>query len=202
MTTSDLWQQTSDTFSKDSLQRQIYGVAIGIVTNNQDPQNLGRVKVKFPWLDEQIESNWIRIAAPMAGKGRGVYFLPEVEDEVLLIFEHGDIRFPYIIGGLWNGQDQPPIDNQDGKNNIRLIKSRSGQTIRLDDSEGQEKIEIFDKNGENKITWDTANQAITITAAQDITLTATQGTIKLNAKTIEMQATGEMKLQGQPINLN
>ena len=98
-----------------------YGVVVGIVTNNQDPNNMARVRVKFPWLSDDNESWWARMAVPMAGSGRGSYFLPEVDDEVLVAFEHGDVRSPYIVGGLWNGKDSPPANNSDGKNNIRVI---------------------------------------------------------------------------------
>jgi uncharacterized protein involved in type VI secretion and phage assembly len=197
---------------------RIYGVVIGIVTNNQDPDKLARVKVKFPWLSQDDESYWARIAAPMAGKERGIYFLPEVDDEVLVVFEQGDLRFPYIIGALWNGKDTPPTNNEDGKNNLRMIKSRSGHTIRLNDEEGKEKIEIIDKSGKNSFAIDTANNAITITSDRDINLTATQGTIKLEAQKLEfkssaqskieagagmdIKASGTMNLKGATINLN
>ncbi|NET04235.1 MAG: phage tail protein [Symploca sp. SIO2B6] len=173
----------------------IYGVVIGVVTNNEDPENLGRVKIKFPWLSEADESDWARIATPMAGKERGIYFLPEVNDEVLVAFVHGDIRFPYVLGMLWNGQDQPPANNEDGKNNIRLIQSRSGHMVRLNDQEGKETIEIIDKSGKNSLIFDTAKNAIAITANQDITLSTTQGTIKLEAKTIEIKSTADSKIE-------
>ncbi|NER30178.1 MAG: phage tail protein [Symploca sp. SIO1C4] len=173
----------------------IYGVVIGVVTNNEDPENLGRVKIKFPWLSEADESDWARIATPMAGKERGIYFLPEVNDEVLVAFVHGDIRFPYVLGMLWNGQDQPPANNEDGKNNIRLIQSRSGHMVRLNDQEGKETIEIIDKSGKNSLIFDTAKNAIAITANQDITLSATQGTIKLEARSIEIKSTADSKIE-------
>ena len=84
---------------------RFYGVVVGIVTNNQDPENMHRVKVRFPWLSNDVESNWARVAAPMAGKGRGAYFLPEVDDEVLVAFEHGQVDHPFVVGCLWNGKD-------------------------------------------------------------------------------------------------
>ena len=197
---------------------RIYGVVVGVVTNNQDPDKLGRVKVKFPWLSNEDESYWARIAAPMAGKDRGAYFLPEVDDEVLVVFERGDLRFPYILGGLWNGQDTPPANNEDGKNNVRVIKSRSGHVIRLNDEEGKEKIEITDKQQKNYLTINVAENTITLTADKDITLSAPQGTIKLDAQKIEIKsstdskieagagidikASATMNLKGATINLN
>src|SRR4029450_10081092 len=83
--------------------QRFYGVAIGIVTNNQDPENLHRVKLRFPWLDGATESHWARVATPMAGNKRGLYFLPEVDDEVLVAFEHGSIDFPYVMGSVCDG---------------------------------------------------------------------------------------------------
>ncbi len=73
----------------------------------------------------------------MAGAGRGLYILPEVDDEVLVAFEHGNPSTPYVLGGLWNGKDKPPEANSDGKNNMRVLKSRSGHVIRLDDTAGR-----------------------------------------------------------------
>jgi uncharacterized protein involved in type VI secretion and phage assembly len=174
---------------------RISGVVVGVVTNTQDPAGLGRVKVKFPWLSDSEESFWARVATPMAGKGRGFYFLPEVEDEVLLAFEQGDARFPYVLGALWNGQDKPPESNENGENNIRSIRSRSGHVIRLNDTDGEEKIEILDKSGKNTIVIDTAKNTITMTSEKDITLSASKGTIKLDAQKIEIKSSAETKIE-------
>jgi len=191
----NLFDVLLDTDNQRHAANRLYGVMIGVVTNNQDPEGMGRVKVQFPWLSEVDESNWARIAAPMAGKERGMYFLPEVDDEVLVAFEHGDVRFPYILGALWNGQDLPPTTNDDGKNNLRVIKSRSGHIIRLNDEDGQEKIEIVDKSAKNSIVFDTANNTITITTDKDITLAAAQGTIKLEAQKIELTSSADTKIE-------
>ena len=176
---------------------RIYGVVVGVVTNNQDPDKLGRVKVRFPWLGDNDESSWARLATPMAGKERGLYFLPEVDDEVLVVFEHGDLRFPYILGGLWGGKDRPPIDNSDGKNHVRLIRSRSGHTISLNDRDGQETIEIIDKTQKNKITIDTAKNTISIVADKDITLSAPQGKITLAAQELELKSSASTKIESK-----
>ena len=176
------------------LTHRFSGVVVGVVTNNQDPDGLGRVKIKFPWLSDADESQWARMVAPMAGADRGVYFLPEVDDEVLAVFEHGDIRFPYIIGALWNGKDAPPAKNDDGKNNLRLIKSRSGHIIKLNDEDGKETIEIIDKSEKNSIVIDTSKDSITITSEKDITIKA-KGSIKLDAEKIEMKSSADSKLE-------
>ena len=197
---------------------RVAGVVIGIVTNNRDPDNMGRVKVKFPWLSENDESAWARVAAPMAGKERGFYFLPEVDDEVLVVFEHGDMRFPYVLGGLWNGKDNPPAKNDDGKNDVRLIKTRSGHTIRLTDKAGEEKIEIIDKSGNNKLVIDTATNTISVSTDKDLKLSAAKGQITLAAPTIvieaksklelkssatvDLEASGPMNIKGATVNIN
>jgi len=185
---------TESSASRLQMQR-IYGVVIGLVTNNQDPQNLGRVKLSFPWLIDNGESNWARVATPMAGKDRGFYFLPEVDDEVLVAFEQGDPNYPYVIGTLWNGKDKPPESNRDGKNDVRVIRSRSGHVIRLNDKPGAETIEIIDKDGVNKITIETAKNVITIQSEKDINLAAHNGAITLEARKIQLQATEALNLQ-------
>jgi uncharacterized protein involved in type VI secretion and phage assembly len=214
----NLFDLFSDTEGQATVTHRITSVVVGVVTNNQDPDGMGRVKLKFPWLVDNDESNWARLAVPMAGKGRGLYFLPEVDDEVLVAFEHGDVRFPYVVGALWNGKDAPPAKNDDGKNNVRVIKSRSGHVIRLTDEEGKEKIEILDKNAKNSIVVDTAQNTITITTEKDITLSAPKGTIKLDAQKIEIKssadakieagagmevkASGQMNVKGATVNIN
>ena len=201
---------------------QINGVVVGIVTNNKDPDGMGRIKVTFPTLSDDDESFWARMSTLMAGKDRGSFFIPEVEDEVLVAFGHGDIDDPYIIGALWNGVDTPPETNSDGKNNIRKIKSRSGHeiifndekqkekleihtnkghTITLDDSSGAEKISITDKTENNLIEIDSVQKSITI-----------ESTMKLNIKSkmVEIESDGMMTikagatltLQGALIKIN
>jgi uncharacterized protein involved in type VI secretion and phage assembly len=197
---------------------RFYGVVVGIVTNNQDPENMHRVKVRFPWLSQDHESNWARVATSMAGNGRGAYFLPEVDDEVLVAFEHGLIDQPYIIGSLWNGKDQPPESNQDGKNNHRAFKSRSGHIIRFNDQDGQETIEIIDKTGKNKIVIDSAKNTVTIEANSDIEIKSATGKLTLNAvgidlkseagvrieaaSTMDLKANAQVTVKGTIINLN
>ena len=174
---------------------RISGVVVGIVTNNDDPDKMGRVKVKFPWLSDEDESDWARVAAPMAGNERGFYCLPEVEDEVLVAFERGDVHFPFVLGALWNGRDAPPASNDDGKNNVRVLKSRSGHVIRLTDEDGKEKVEIIDKGGKNQLVFDTAENTVTVSAGKDLTLSAEEGAIKLKAKSVEIESSADTKIK-------
>jgi uncharacterized protein involved in type VI secretion and phage assembly len=129
----------------------VNGVVIALVTNVNDPEKLGRIKVHFPWLDAKHESDWIRIATMMAGNDRGSFFMPEVEDEVLIAFEHGDSRFPIAVGFLWNGVDRPPAEHV----RDRILKSKNGHMVRLLDSTptagDSGGIVIEDANG-NRVT--------------------------------------------------
>lgn len=147
---------------------QGYNIVVGIVTANDDPDKLGRVKVRFPWLSDSDESHWARIASHMAGKDRGFYNLPEIDDEVLVAFEHGDLRFPYVIGMLWNGKDKPPkFKGQSGEPvvggevNQRGYVTRIGHELSFDDSFDHTNITILTKNG-HKLVFDDRNEKITL----------------------------------------
>ena len=174
-----------------------YGVVVALVTDNQDPQGLGRVQVEFPTLSGDQVPHWARIATLMAGAGRGTFFLPEAGDEVLVAFECGDVTRPYVLGALWNGQDTPPHRIGDGGNDVRLIRSRSGHVIRLVDADGAEQIEVVDKSGENRVTIDTASGTVTVRAATNVGLEAPEGTIALNAKHIRITSTAGTKVEAQ-----
>lgn len=174
---------------------KMYGVIAGIVTNNQDPDKLCRVKVKFPRISDSDESNWARIATFMAGKDRGAVYLPEVDDEVLVAFEYGDINMPYVVGALWNGVDTPPETNSDGENNIRIIKSRSGHVITLNDKSGEEKIDIIDKTEKNLISIDSKSNKITISSDKDIEISAKNGKVIINAMDIEIKSSKSTKIE-------
>jgi uncharacterized protein involved in type VI secretion and phage assembly len=202
--------------------RHIYGVVIGIVTSNKDTEGLGRVKVNFPWRGEKDESFWARVASPMAGNDRGIVFYPEVDDEVLVAFEHGDVNQPYVIGALWNGKDKPPETNADGKNNVRKIKSRSGHEIIfsdeqakekveihtkgkhkiiLDDAAGGEKIEIIDKTGSNKITFDSMQNLISIESAMQLKIKSQ--TVEIEAGSmLTIKAGAVLTIQGSMVKIN
>jgi uncharacterized protein involved in type VI secretion and phage assembly len=202
----------------------IVGVAVAVVTNNKDPNGEGRIKVKYPWRDKEDESYWARVATIMAGSEMGAFFLPEVDDEVLIAFENGDIDHPFIIGSLWSGRMKPPEANSDGKNNIRKIRSRSGHEIIfndnntvkeekiqiltnagheivLDDSTGREKIEIQDKAG-SKITVDSVTNSINIESAMQLNIKSNvveiEGTTSLTLKS----DAGILTIRGGTVMIN
>jgi uncharacterized protein involved in type VI secretion and phage assembly len=181
---------------------RFYGVTIGVVTNNQDEDGLGRIKVKFPWLSETDESAWARVLTFMAGKDQGGYFLPEVGDEVLVAFEHGKMEFPYVLGSLWNQHDPPPESNKEEGNNRRVIKSRSGHVVILDDTNDQEQIIIRDKGKKNEIVFDAKKESITVKAGKELTIeiegnlkiTSTKGDVAIECNNFSVNAKEKIDL--------
>ncbi|MBR8840244.1 MAG: VgrG-related protein [Stigonema ocellatum SAG 48.90 = DSM 106950] len=196
---------------------------VGIVTDNKDPKGLGRVKVQFPTLTEEHTSNWARVVAPGVGKNRGFDCLPEVRDEVLVGFEHGDIHRPYVIGGVWNGEDAPPesvndtIDQEGDVKKVRLrtFKTRTGHTLQFVEkdkggsktgirvetvyghkiylNDSEKSIEIRTKDG-HSIKMDDNSKSISIDS---------KGSISINANTtIDIKAKATITINGQLIRLN
>lgn len=162
------------------------GVFVGVVTNNHDPDNAAKVKVVYPWTDNQVESHWARLATLYAGKDRGSYFVPEIGDEVLVVFERGDIASPIVIGSLWNGVDElPEPGHPDGQNNHKVIETRSGHKLTFDDTDGAEKISLVDSSLNNRIVIDVADDSITVLAdTGDIYIRAPAGSVNFESKTM------------------
>ena len=193
-------------------------VLCAIVTDNQDPDGLGRVQVRYPQLTPDHASPWARLVAPGAGPERGLALIPEVGDEVLVALEMGDISQPYVLGGLWNGQDAPPASDlvSGGKVVRRMLRTRAGHQISLSDATGGGEVIIEDSNG-NRVALDASNNGITLSAKGDIVieaggnlkLTASMGlsaeansTLSLNSKTtVGVKATGALTLGGAQISL-
>ena len=190
-----------------------YGAFPALVTDIVDPEGLGRVKIALPWSPDTAGARyetWARLATFMAGNNRGSWFIPDVDDEVLIVFEGGDPRRPYVIGSLWNGKDKPP-ESMDGagKNFKKVLRSRNGVKLTMDDTDGREQfiletpggqkltlkdgpgaVEIVDSNG-NSIKLETSG--ITITAAAKVTVNAS--TVEVSAGMVTVNA-GMSKFSG------
>ena len=151
---------------------QMSGVVEGLVVDNVDPEQLGRVKVKFPLLPDAPESYWARLSMPMAGQERGWMTIPEIGDEVLVSFVRGDINDAIVVGSLYNGVDTPPYANEDEENNLRVFQSRSGHRLTFDDTEGAERIELILHNEEIQVIWDSANKVLSVYSGKDIIIEA------------------------------
>jgi uncharacterized protein involved in type VI secretion and phage assembly len=190
-----------------------YGVLPALVVDVKDPDNQGRVRVTLPWSVDGKGARyeaWARLATMLGGKNRGSWFIPDVDDEVLVAFEHGDPRRPYVLGGLWNGKDQAPETMDGAGNNYKkVLRSRNGVKVTLDDQDGQEKLVletpggqkvtlqdgpgavlIEDANG-NSVKLETAG--ITVTASAKVTVNASQ--IALSAGMVTVDA-GMSKFSG------
>jgi phage protein D/phage baseplate assembly protein gpV len=192
---------------------RFFGVAIGIVTDNDDPDQLGRVKVKYPWLSDDAESYWARVMAPGAGPDYGIVWLPQVSDEVLVAFDHGDISYPVVLGGLWNGQDTIPFDYGSGLDAGKVtycgLVSRTGHRIEFIESSSDSKIQLSTQGGVITITLDDSNKELTIETsgkvtvnAQDDVVVKTQGNFKVDAMGVEIKASGQMAIKGATVALN
>jgi uncharacterized protein involved in type VI secretion and phage assembly len=190
-----------------------YGVYPALVTDIKDPDGQGRVKITLPWSPDtgngQYEA-WGRVATLMGGNNRGSWFIPDVNDEVLVVFESGDPKRPYVIGGLWNGNDAPPAAMDGAGNNYqKVLRSRNGVQLTLDDTNGQEQliletpggqkmtlkdgpgmVEIVDSNG-NSLKMEASG--ITITAAAKVTVNAS--TVEVSASLVTVNA-GMSKFSG------
>jgi uncharacterized protein involved in type VI secretion and phage assembly len=176
-----------------------YGVYPALVSDIKDPDGQGRVKVTLPWSPDtgggQYEA-WARVATMMGGNNRGTWFIPDTNDEVLVVFEGGDPRRPYVIGGLWNGSDSPPETMDGAGNNYKkVIRSRNGVKVTLDDQDGQEKL-ILETPGGQKITMKDGPGAVLIEDSNGnsvkletsgITVTAS-AKVTVNASMVEVSA--------------
>ena len=183
-----------------------YGVYPALVSDIKDPDGQGRVKITLPWspdTDGSRYETWARLATLMGGNNRGSWFIPDVNDEVLVVFEGGDPRRPYVIGGLWNGSDTPPDSMDSAGNNYRkVLCSRNGVRVTLDDSDGQEKliletpggqkmtmkdgpgtVEIVDSNG-NSVKLESSG--ITVNASAKVTINA--GQVEVSASLVTVNA--------------
>lgn len=184
------------------------GVVPAIVVNIQDPENKGRVELKYPWMDDNLKSDWARVATIGAGNERGLLWMPEVNDEVLVAFEQGDFNRPYVIGTLWNGKDKPPeswssaVSNN--KSEVRMLKSREGHIIKMVDGPSDKYIQIVDSAQGTTIKIDANSKQLSIESKDQISIktntsmkveTTSNVEIKASAN-VEITANGNVKISG------
>jgi uncharacterized protein involved in type VI secretion and phage assembly len=209
----------------ESLDLVQYGLHYGVVCQNKDPDNKNRVKIRLPWLDfgDVDQTHWAQLMTPMEGSKFGWYTLPDIDDVVIVMFIGGDSSQPVIVGGVWSKPDSSPEPNEDGKNNFRGYRSRSGARLIMDDS-GKVKVTFSDKSaknmigignfpkdgagpnvcaiyippmaGESGVSISTMEGKLEITAKEKIKIEAGKN-IKINAKeTIDVKAGGDTSFEG------
>jgi phage protein D/phage baseplate assembly protein gpV len=189
----------------------VHGAVPAVVSEvKDDPDKLSRVKLKFPWLDDTFSSDWARVVFPGAGKDRGLTFMPEIDDEVLVCFEQGDFRRPYVLGGLYNGVDLPKdsntlVDEASGKIGIRAFTTRVGHFLKFDDTDSAKGITLS-TGGEQveSLKLDAAGHTITISSSGNITIkSGDAGTIEIKAGTsMTLEATSSLELKAPTVKIN
>lgn len=177
---------------------RFYGVYPALVTDISDPEDLGRIRVRLPWSPDQKGRDydvWARIATLMAGNNRGSWFIPDVDDEVLVSFEAGDTRVPYIIGMLWNGKDNPTETmDKSGLNEIKSLRSRNGVKITLDDKSGQEQL-ILETPGGQKVTLHDGPGTVTVEDSKG-------NSVKLESSGITINASAKVTINGSLVEIS
>ncbi len=190
--------------------QRFYGVFEGIVTENHDPEGEGRVRLELPWYSGNEVTGWCRVGQLYAGNGYGSLFVPEVGDEVLVAFVHGDMRLPIVLGGLYNGLDRPSASRTSSVDQ-KLIRTRAGHEIVLDDTPASGSVTIATQGG-HVVTLDDANRAVTVTtaggnvlamddAAGSVSVSAT-ARITLEAPQVEITGSSSVTVRGGQIALN
>lgn len=193
--------------------KRFYGVVQGIVTEVSDKDGKeGRVKVQFPWFDDQMETEWCRVCQFYAGNGYGAFFVPEPQDEVLVAFTHGDMRMPIILGGLYNGKDKPPTHRSTDQDQ-KMIRTKGQHELLFDDTAGKQRVRIRTHGGhtadlsdvDHKVTLQSSGgQSVVLDdSTSSMTLQTGAGTITLQtgAATITIDRTGNITLTGQNVAL-
>lgn len=169
-----------------STDKRYYGVVEALVVES-DGDDEGRVKLRFPWFDSTTVTDWCRVSQLYAGNGYGSVFVPEKGDEVLVAFVHGDMRFPVVLGGLYNGQDKPPTARTGGRDQ-KMIRTKHGHEVLLDDTASQAAVRITSAAG-HVVELDDQGKEIRITAAGGGTVTVSaQGEITLKAAKVTVDS--------------
>jgi uncharacterized protein involved in type VI secretion and phage assembly len=184
--------------------RHVQGVVVALVSENEDPLKMGRVKLSYPWLAENAVSDWARIAMPGAGNGYGVMWLPQVGDEVLVAFQHGDMNHPIVIGGLWNGQDVIPFDYDGDLTPARSYcgSSRTGHKISFWEGKNDSSIQLLTTNGAVNVVLDDKNKTVRIECTDKVVIDA-KGDVEIKAGgAMKLEASGQMTIKGATVAIN
>lgn len=188
------------------MRERYYGVAVGLVTDIDDPEQMARVKVKLPWLSEDESTAWGRLVAPGAGKDYGVMWMPQVGDEVLVAFEHGDIDYPIVLGGLWNGKDTVPFDYgsdiDSGQVTYCGFTSRTGHKVSFFESSSESKIHLLTANGKVSIELDDKNEVIKVDTTGKLVVDAKQDIEIKAGGSMKLEASGQMTIKGATVAIN
>lgn len=187
-----------------STDKRFFGVVQGIVTDVNDTGQQGRVKVQFPWFDDQMETEWCRVRQFYAGKGYGSFFVPETGDEVLIAFIHGDMRLPIILGGLYNGQDTPPTYRSTSQDQ-KLIRTKGNHELLFDDTANQQRVRIKTQGGHIADLSD-VDKKINIQSSGGQTIVIDDGgnkiTVQTGGATIEVDGSGSVTVTGSSVVVN
>jgi len=190
------------------------GAVVGVVTDTNDPEAYGRVKVKYPWMTDDAESFWARVISPGAGPEAGLFMVPDVGDEVMVIFEHGDFDRPYVLGGVWNGKDKIPPPGAGAKAGekplVRTWHSRTGHHISVYD-DAENKIEIITAGGHKLVMSDkdkkihlvtSKNQELLVDDNANNVKVKTAGTVNIESTgAMTMKSTGNLTIEGSMIDV-
>jgi phage baseplate assembly protein V len=184
-----------------------FGLYGGTVTDNKDPESRGRVKVRLPWIADDFVTEWAVVAQIYAGDGFGAYWIPELEDQVILAFLGGRLERPIIVGALYS-EGEAPHAARSGSADPKYFRTKAGHMLLMEDGSGR-KIELVDSTGNNSVLIDSEANSITVKAQGDVnvkgganvTVEAT-GNLTLKGAAIKIEATGTVTVSGTAINLN
>lgn len=177
-----------------------YGLYAGVVIDNADPEEKGRVLVRLPWIDPNFETLWAPVSQIYAGSGYGAYWIPEVDDQVLVAFMRGELRKPIVIGSIYS-RDRNPYAARSGGKDPKLFRTMAGHMLLMEDGSGA-KIQLIDKTGNNEIVIDSESNTISVKATSKVEVESS-GDLSIKASgSISIEAGGALTIKGATIALN
>lgn len=176
-----------------------YGLYAGIVEDDKDPEDRGRVRIKLEWISNDFTTEWANVAQIYAGDGYGAYWIPEVEDQVIVAFMRGQLSQPIVLGSIYSQLAIPKLvrgNNSDPK----YFRTKAGHMLLMEDGSGR-KIELIDATRDNSVIIDSEANSITVKSGGDVTVEAA-GSLTLKGKEVTIKASGTVTVSGSTINLN